>query len=133
MYLYFDILPIEDLQFGVHRPKSWWLKHPKAQKMLQKIITSIQKEGLRNPLTVIKQQNKYIVEVGNQRLQALIDLGIEKVNCIISSKEKIQGKEITSYKQLQKLFKDGLAPFRDWTAITPKNSNEWDGEIVYAK
>ena len=133
MYLYFDILPIEDLQFGVHRPKSWWLKHPKSQKMLQKIMTSIQKEGLRNPLTVIKQQNKYIVEVGNQRLQALIDLGIEKVNCIISSKEKIQGKEITSYKQLQKLFKDGLAPFRDWTAITPKNSNEWDGEIVYAK
>ena len=133
MYLYFDMLPIEDLQFGVHRPKSWWLKHPKSQKMLQKIMTSIQKEGLRNPLTVIKQQNKYIVEVGNQRLQALIDLGIEKVNCIISSKEKIQGKEITSYKQLQKLFKDGLAPFRDWTAITPKNSNEWDGEIVYAK
>ena len=79
MYLYFNILPIEDLQFGVHRPKSWWLKHPKAQKMLQKLITSIQKEGLRNPLTVIKQQNKYIVEVGNQRLQALIDLGIEKV------------------------------------------------------
>ena len=133
MYLYFDMLPIEDLQFGVHRPKSWWLKHPKSQKMLQKIITSIQKEGLRNPLTVIKQQNKYIVEVGNQRLQALIDLGIEKVNCIISSKEKIQGKEITSYKQLQKLFKDGLAPFKDSTTITPKNSNEWDGEIVYAK
>ena len=133
MYLYFNILPIKDLQFGVHRPKSWWLKHPKSQKMLQKIITSIQKEGLRNPLTVIKQQNKYIVEVGNQRLQALIDLGIEKVNCIISSKEKIQGKRITSYKQLQKLFKDGLAPFKDWTAITPKNSNKWDGEIVYVK
>ena len=92
--------------------------------LLQKLITSIQKEGLRNPLTVIKQQNKYIVEVGNQRLQALIDLGIEKVNCIITCKEKIQGKEITSHEQLQKLFKDGLAPFIDWTAITPKNSNE---------
>ena len=132
MRVFFMEIPIKDLQFGVHRPASWWVKHPKAKQMQEKMRKSIQKEGLRNPLTVTMQKGKYTVEVGNQRLQALKDLQANTVPCIVCSTEKIQGKEIMYFKELETLFKDGIAPFKHITSVTPKNHAKWDGEVLYA-
>ena len=102
MYLYYAEIDISELKFGVNRPQSWWDKRPKAVKMKKKLLRSIQKEGLRNPLSVRENDKGYVVEVGNQRLQALIDLGIQKVPCVINTKhENIY--EINNYQSFRKL------------------------------
>ena len=77
-------IPTTDLVFGVPRPPRWWAKHPEHRKVFEKIRESIKTEGLKKPLEV-KQTNKgLVVETGNQRLQALLDLGIPTAPCIIT-------------------------------------------------
>ena len=44
---------------------------------------SIKTDGLKKPLEVQKTNKGYVVEVGNQRLQALLDLGITTAPCIV--------------------------------------------------
>ena len=130
MYLYYAMLPIRKLHFGVSRPKSWWDKHPNHVKMLQQLKKSIQKEGLRNPLTV---DSTFTVQVGNQRLQALKDLKIKLAPCIVCTNEEKSFVEIKSRLHLKKYFRDGFKPFVNLTSITPKDSNEWNGDYAYGR
>jgi len=76
-------IPTKDLLFGVSRPQRWWDEHPDQQKIYEGIRESIKTEGLKKPLEVQKTNKGLVVEVGNQRLQALLDLGITTAPCII--------------------------------------------------
>ena len=76
-------MPTADLLFGVSRPQSWWDEHPDFVKEFKKVRESIKTEGLKKPLEVQKTNKGYVVEVGNQRLQALLDLGIPIALCSI--------------------------------------------------
>ena len=78
------ILKVKQLSYGVSRPQSWWDGHPDAEAEYQKIKESISKEGIKNPL-VIRSDRKigWVVEVGNQRLRAANELGIDKVECVL--------------------------------------------------
>jgi len=76
-------IPIADLVFGVSRPQSWWDEHPEQRKEFEEIRESVKKEGLKKPLIVKKTSKGLEVETGNQRLQALIDLGIPTAPCVM--------------------------------------------------
>ena len=78
-------LSVKDLVFGVNRPQRWWNEHPKQQKIFEDIKESIKNDGMKNPLKVIVEKNgKYVVEVGNQRLRALLDLGMTTAPCLVT-------------------------------------------------
>ena len=126
--IYYETLPISALKFGVHRPPSWWAKHPHAKQMLEKIRVSIRQEGMRNPLTVVKNSKGYVVEVGNQRLQALLDLKMHMAACIIVTNERLLCKEI-NVKDINNYFKDGVYPYKTLEAIAPADKDKWDGEF----
>ena len=76
-------IPTADLLFGVSRSKVWWNEHPDFVKEFKKVRESIKINGLKKPLEVQKTNRGYVVEVGNQRLQALLDLGIPIAPCIV--------------------------------------------------
>ena len=82
------ILKTEELSYGVSRRQSWWDRHPDAESEYQKIKDSISKEGIKNPL-VIRDDPKigWVVEIGNQRLRAANELGIDKVECILEGEQ----------------------------------------------
>ncbi len=115
MYIYSTELPVKDLLFGVSRDKNWWEKFPRRMRMLNKIIESISNEGLKNPLTVNETPKGYVVEVGNQRLQALNDLRIEKANCILYSKRE--------YPEFKKASAE--------ECILPNDTDLWDADIQF--
>ena len=75
---------IADLVFGVSRPPRWWDEHPEHRKVFEEIRESIRTEGLKKPLEVKRMNKGLVVETGNQRLQALLDLGITSAPCIIT-------------------------------------------------
>ena len=72
-----------DLIFGVPRPPKWWAERPEHRKVFEGIRESIKTEGLKKPLEVTRTNRGLVVETGNQRLQALLDLGITTAPCII--------------------------------------------------
>ena len=76
-------IPTADLLFGVPRPPRWWAEHPEHRKVFEEIRESIKTEGLKKPLEVIKTKKGIVVETGNQRLQALLDLGVTTAPCVI--------------------------------------------------
>ena len=82
------ILKTEELSYGVNRRQSWWDRHPNLESEYQKIKESISKEGIKNPL-VIRDDPKigWVVEIGNQRLRAANELGIDKVECILEGEQ----------------------------------------------
>ena len=80
------ILAVKDLHFGVSRPQGWWDGHPEYEEGYQLLKKSIQEEGIKDPLFVVKQKDNWYVEIGNQRLRACLELGIPKVYC-----EEIRG------------------------------------------
>ena len=77
-------LLVKELVFGVNRPQRWWDEHPKQQKIFECIKESIKNDGMEKPLEVIKDKRGYVVEVGNQRLRALLDLGITTAPCLVT-------------------------------------------------
>mgnify|MGYP003147735096 CR=1 FL=1 len=77
-------LLVKELVFGVNRPQRWWDEHPKQQKIFEGIKESIKKDGMEKPLEVTKDKRGYVVEVGNQRLRALLDLGITTAPCLVT-------------------------------------------------
>ena len=77
-------IPVADLVFGVPRPPKWCAEHPEHRKVFEEIRESIKTEGLKKPLEVKRTNKGLVVEVGNQRLQALLDLGITTAPCIIT-------------------------------------------------
>ena len=76
-------IPTADLLFGTPRPPKWWDEHPDQRKIFEEIRESIRTGGLKKPLEVKREAMGLVVETGNQRLQALLDLGIAKVACNI--------------------------------------------------
>ena len=77
-------LSVKELLFGVSRPQQWWNEHPEQEKIFEDIKESIKNEGMKNPLKVTLDKNgKYVVEVGNQRLRALLELGISTAPCLV--------------------------------------------------
>ena len=76
-------IPTADLLFGVSRPLGWWARHPEHRKVFEEVRESIKTEGLKKPLEVNREARGLVVEVGNQRLQALLDLGITTAPCVI--------------------------------------------------
>jgi len=76
-------VPTKDLLFEVLRPQSWWDEHPDQEKIFEGVRESIKTEGLKKPLEVKRTNKGLVVEVGNQRLRALLDLGITTAPCII--------------------------------------------------
>ncbi len=76
-------LSVKELVFGVNRPQQWWDDHPDQQKIFEEIKESIKNDGMKMPLQVTKDKRGYVVEVGNQRLKALLDLGITTAQCLI--------------------------------------------------
>ena len=79
-------LSVKELVFGVNRPQSWWDEHPDQQKIFEDIKESIKNEGMKKPLEVTIDKRGHVVEVGNQRLRALQELGITTAPCIIKKR-----------------------------------------------
>ena len=81
-----QFLAVKELLFGVKRPQRWWDEHPKQQKIFEEIKESIRNNGMEKPLKVIKNKQGYVVEVGNQRLKALLELGIATAPCLVTKR-----------------------------------------------
>ena len=79
-------LSVKELVFGVNRPQSWWDEHPEQQKIFEDIKQSIKNDGMKKPLEVTIDKRGHVVEVGNQRLRALLDLGMTTAPCIITKR-----------------------------------------------
>ena len=77
-------LPVKELVFGVNRPQQWWDEHPEQQGIFEGIKESIKNDGMKKPLEVIVNKRGHVVEVGNQRLRALLELGITTASCIVT-------------------------------------------------
>jgi hypothetical protein len=73
---------VSKLKFGVDRSKQWIDEHPKFLIMQDRLKKSILTEGLKNPLII---NDDYVVQIGNQRLLAIIDLGLQEVECIFEN------------------------------------------------
>ena len=122
-YVYYKKINVNELQYGVSRPSSWWNKIPIRLEGFDKIKKSIQEEGLRNPLIVCETDNKYTVEIGNQRLQALNDLNIKDADCVLYTDiEDKNLKEIKTLEDLNMYFKD---PTPSWDYPEPSNRKFW--------
>ena len=81
-----QFLAVKELLFGVKRPQRWWDEHPKQQKIFEEIKESIRNNGMEKPLKVTKNKQGYVVEVGNQRLKALLELGIATAPCLVTKR-----------------------------------------------
>ena len=77
-------LSVKELSFGVKRPQQWWDEHPKQQKIFEEIKESIKNNGMEKPLEVTIDKRGHVVEVGNQRLRALLELGITTAPCLVT-------------------------------------------------
>ena len=122
-YVYYKKINVNELHYGVSRPSSWWNKEPVRLEGLDKIKKSIQQEGLRNPLIVYETNKKYIVEIGNQRLQALNDLNIKDADCVLyTDTEDKNLKKIKTLEDLNIYFKD---PTTCWNYPEPSNRKFW--------
>ena len=125
-FLYYMRRPVVDLMFGVSRSYSWWEEHPAQKRIFKKIKTSIKRQGIRNPLTVNQTNKGYIVEVGNQRLQALKELKEESAPCVVyTNKENKSLSIINSKKELKSYFKDGINKFISFNQISPADVDLW--------
>ena len=81
-----QFLAVKKLVFGVNRPQRWWDEHPEQQKIFEGIRESIKKDGMEKPLQVTMDKRGYVVEVGNQRLRALLELGITTAPCLVTKR-----------------------------------------------
>jgi len=77
-------------------------------KEYERLLESIKREGVRNPLIVEKEpeydgdpyyriprrQGKYVVKYGHNRVCALLQLGRTTADIIVACKEKLKGEEI---------------------------------------
>ena len=79
-------LPVKELVFGVNRPQRWWDEHPDQETIFQDIKESIKNNGMEKPLEVTMDKRGYVVEVGNQRLKALLELGIATAPCLVTKR-----------------------------------------------
>ena len=79
-------------------------RNPSNQKqttLYKDVLESIRQKGLTNPLTVVIDNDKYKVCIGNNRYLACKELGIKEVTVIIADSEDINDlyKSYKYYKQ----------------------------------
>lgn len=60
----------------------------------QRLLESVKKEGIKQPLLMLNIPNRWVIKVGNSRLWAAKTLGIEEVDCIVVTLERDLGKVI---------------------------------------
>ena len=77
--------------------------------LYKNVLSSIEKKGLINPLTVVADGDNYKVCVGNNRYLACKELGITEVDIVIAKSESIEDLR-ECYNEYQKVFKDD-SPF----------------------
>jgi ParB-like chromosome segregation protein Spo0J len=79
-------LSVKELVFGVSRPQQWWDEHPDQETIFQDIKESIKNNGMEKPLEVTMDKRGYVVKKGNQRLRALVELGITTAPCLVTKR-----------------------------------------------
>ena len=86
---YDKMIPTAELKFSVPQPLRllYSRKPDHNEHVYEGIRESIKNDGLKNPLEVYQislvDVNKgYMVTVGNQRLKALLELGIKEAPCV---------------------------------------------------
>jgi hypothetical protein len=84
-----------------HRTPEWFAAHPEYDVMHRKLVESIKRDGLNDPLLVHNEQDNgfYRVDVGNQRLRAIKEIGAKSVRCVVhctSDQFKIPDGEVLS-------------------------------------
>jgi len=72
------MVPVSRLKMGVSRPQAWIDKHPEHTEYQKFLLENIPKEGLHKALEI---DRKFVVQVGNQRLEALRKLGWKFAPC----------------------------------------------------
>jgi len=111
MIIYNAHVPIVQLYEGVGRSESWWNKHTNMGRMLNALIKSIQKDGIKHPLNCanIKDDGTYRVNCGNCRLAASKRIGLKTLPCLVfcteGQKNNPEG-EVVDEDGIQKLYSD---------------------------
>ena len=91
----FRVLPVADLFYGSERASPEWrfVNNRGVTDTMHAIRDDIQANGMRNPLLVMHEivdyAHKYRVKVGNQRLWALRELGIEEASCVVIDRAEV--------------------------------------------
>ena len=108
------------------------VEHPERNVSRYKTIrTSIKQVGLVEPLIVSRQKgapDKYVLVDGHLRLHALRELGVEKVECLISTDDESftynarisRLSPIQEHKMIMKAINEGLTPERIASALSLK-------------
>ena len=108
--LIYTHLPIEKLYYGVSRD----LREERFQQMMRRLRESIEREGLKNPLSCgnVKDDGTYQVNRGNTCLATLIDMGMKEAACIVcckpDQKNNPTGRLVTE-DELVELHKSGVS------------------------
>ena len=103
-------LPIETLYYGVSRN----LEEPQHKERRELVRKSIEREGLKNPLSCgnVKDDGTYQVNRGNNCLAALLEIGTKEVPCVVCCKPgqvHVPEGEIVDRRRLEELHKSGIS------------------------
>ena len=99
------MIPVEQLHHHPENPR-------KDLGDLNELTESIRKNGIYQNLTVVQGDGKYLVVIGNRRMEAAKAAGLEEVPCVISEmdhreqiatmlEENMQRQDLTVYEQAQ--------------------------------
>jgi hypothetical protein len=102
-------LTTEKLYYGVSRN----LEEPQHKERRKRVRESIEREGLKNPLSCgnVKDNGTYQVNRGNNCLAALIEMGVKEIPCIVcctSNQKYNPAGEVVDEQGLEKLHKSGI-------------------------
>jgi len=108
--LIYALLPIEKLYYGVSRN----LEDPPHKERRRRVRESIEREGLKNPLSCgnVRDDGTYQVNRGNNCLAALIEMGAKKVPCVVCcepGQSHIPEGEVVDRPRLEALHKSGIS------------------------
>ena len=120
------VLPIVDLHPMFPRPK-----HTRGIRNYRKIVSSIREVGLIEPLAVVDLEGRYYIKDGNLRWQALKELGMTKVECLVSTdidaytynKRVNPLSPVQAHAMIDRAVKQGADP--DKIAATLNVSRDW--------
>jgi len=120
------ILPVNELYPMFTRPVQ-----VKKRNFYRTIISSIREIGLIEPLVVVNKEGRYFIKDGYLRWQALKELGIEKVECLVGTDMDVYtyNKRVNALAPIQaqamveKAVKNGVDP--DKIAAALNVSRDW--------
>jgi len=120
------VLPIVDLNPMFPRPK-----HTRGIRNYRKIVSSIREVGLIEPLAVVDMEGRYYIKDGYLRWEALKELGMTKVECLVSTdidaytynKRVNPLSPVQAHAMIDRAVKQGADP--DKIAATLNVSRDW--------